>query len=156
MEVIKKYKVVIISVILLLVLILIRSSGFSHFKNDTQKRVQPSLNKSNLITLREAGRLAGKSLIINLSGVTPDQIKELSASVQNIPADSVLSKNHIKGIMKHEGPILLYSSEPGLSASIWMIISQLGCINLYILTDSTDNDILKYKFRPVTDLNRPE
>jgi hypothetical protein len=156
MEVIKKYKVVIISVILLLVLILIRSSGFSHFKNDTQKRVQPSLNKSNLITLREAGRLAGKSLIINLSGVTPDQIKELSASVQNIPADSVLSKNHIKGIMKHEGPILLYSSEPGLSARIWMIISQLGCRNLYILTDSTDNDILKYKFRPVTDLNRPE
>jgi hypothetical protein len=155
MEVIKKYKVVIISVILLLVLILIRSSGFSHFKNDTQKRVQPSLNKSNLITLREAGRLAGKSLIINLSGVTPDQIKELSASVQNIPADSVLSKNHIKGIMKHEGPILLYSSEPGLSARIWMIISQLGCRNLYILTDSTDNDILKYKFRPVTDLNRP-
>jgi hypothetical protein len=156
MELIKKYKVVIISVIILLVLILIRSSGFSHFKNDAQKRAQPSVIHSNRITIREAVPLAGKSLIINLADVTPVRIKELSASIQNIPADSVLSKNHIKAIMKHDGPVLLFSSEPGLSARIWMIISQMGCRNLYILTDSTDNEVLKYKFRPVTDLNRPE
>jgi hypothetical protein len=152
MELIKKNKVVIVTFIILLVLIIIRSSGLNHFRNDAKKWAELSVKKSNRITLKQAESLAGKRLVINLDK-GGSHLRELTGEIQNIPADSVLSKNHIAYIMKHNGPVLLYSFEPGLSARIWMIISQMGCRNIYILTDSLDNEVLKYKFRPDTIMN---
>jgi hypothetical protein len=64
-----------------------------------------------------------------------------------------LNKNNFSLIGKHNGPVLLYSADPGLSARIWMLLSQMGRRNIYILTDSTDNEILKYKFRPDSLMN---
>jgi hypothetical protein len=149
MELIKNNKVVFAIVLTILVLVLIRSSGVNHFKNDAKKWAEASVKQSNRITVNQAGSLEGKYLIINLDkdGST---IKELTADVQNIPADSVLSKNNIDMIMKHAGRVLLFSSEPGLTARIWMILSQMGCRNIYILTNTVDNEVFKYKFRPDT------
>ena len=152
MELIKKNKVLIAIFLILLVLILIRSSGLNHFKNDAKKWAEPSLKQSNRITLDQAGSLSGKSLIINLNKDVSG-IRELTSDAQNIPADSVLSKKHVTTIMKHDGPVLLFSSEPGLSARIWMILSQMGCRNIYILTNNADNEVFKYKFRPDTLFN---
>ncbi len=152
MELIKKNKVVIAIFLILLVLILIRSSGLNHFKNDAKKWAEPSLKQSNRITLDQAGSLSGKSLIINLDKDVSG-IRELTSDAQNIPADSVLSKKHVTTIMKHDGPVVLFSSEPGLSARIWMILSQMGCMNIYILTNNADNEVFKYKFRPDTLFN---
>jgi hypothetical protein len=149
MELIRKYGVVIAVVVLILILVVIRSMGANHFRNDAKKWAEPSVKKSNRITLKQAESLAGKSLLINLDKVG-SHIRELTGEIQNIPADSVLSKNHIASIMKHDGPVLLSSLEPGLSARIWMIMSQMGCRNIYIITDSIDNEVLKYKFRPDT------
>jgi hypothetical protein len=152
MELIKKNKVVIAIFLILLVLILIRSSGLNHFKNDARKWAEPSLKQSNRIILDRAGSLTGKNLIINLDKDVSG-IRELTSDAQNIPADSVLSKKHVTTIMKHDGPVLLFSSEPGLSARIWMILSQMGCRNIYILTNNADNEVFKYKFQPDTLLN---
>jgi NhaP-type Na+/H+ and K+/H+ antiporter len=146
MELIKKNKVVIAIFLILLVLILIRSSGLNHFKNDAKKWAEPSLKQSNRITLDQAGSLTGKNLIINLDKDV-SRIRELTSDAQNIPADSVLSKKHVTTIMKHDGLVLLFSSDPGLSARIWMILSQMGCRNIYILTNNADNEVFKYKFR---------
>jgi GTP cyclohydrolase II len=148
MELLKKYRLVIIVVLPILILVLIRSSGLNYFKNDAKKRAEPSLKQSNIMIIEQAGSLSGKNLIINL-----DKEGKLTGDVQNIPADSVLTKNYVTMIMKHDGPVLLFSSDPGLSARIWMILSQLGCRNIYILTNSSDNEVFKYKFRPDTLLN---
>jgi hypothetical protein len=152
MELIKKNRVVIAIVLILLVLIIVRSSGLNHFKNDAKKWAEPSLKQSNRITIEQVGSLKGKNLIINLDKDV-SLIRELTSDAQNIPADSVLSKKQVTMIMKHDGPILLFSSEPGLSARIWMILSQMGCRNLYILTNNADNEVFKYKFRSDTLLN---
>jgi hypothetical protein len=152
MELIKKNKVLIPIFLILLVLILLRSSGLNHFKNDAKKWAEPSLRQSNRITPDQAGSLSGKNLIINLDKDV-SLIRELTSDAQNIPADSVLSKKHVITIMKHDGPVLLFSSEPGLSARIWMILSQMGCRNIYILTNNADNEVFKYKFRPDTLFN---
>jgi hypothetical protein len=149
MELIKKIKGVIAIVLIILVLVLIRSSGIYHFKDDAKKWAEPSVKQSNKITLEQAGSLTGKSLIINLDKDV-SMVRALTSDTQNIPADSVLCKNHIAMIMKHDGPVLLFSSDPGLSARIWMILSQLGFKNIYILTKNTDNEVFKYKFRPDT------
>ena len=149
MEFIKNNKIVIVIVVILLVLILFRSTGLNHFKNDIKKQAEPSVLQSNTINPDKAGSLKGNLLAVNLDK-NAGNIKGFAGRVQNISADSVLSKDHIKMLMKHDGPVLLYSSEPGLSARIWMILSQLGCRNIYILTENTDNEVLKYKFQPDT------
>ncbi|MGD0757080.1 MAG: hypothetical protein ABR927_18695 [Bacteroidales bacterium] len=149
MELIRNNKAGIAIVLVILILVLIRSSGLNHFKNDAKKWAEPSVKQSNRITLEQAGSLKGKNLIINLDkGTRP--VVELPGDVQNIPADSVLIRSHVSVILKHDGPVMLFSSDPGLSARIWMILSQMGCRNIYILTNSSDNEVFKYKFRPDT------
>jgi hypothetical protein len=149
MELVKKYKLVIVVVFPILILVLIRSVGLNHVKNDVKKWAEPSVKQSNIITIDQAVSLKGKSLTINLDK-DDVRIRELTGYVQNIPADSVLRKNHVSMILKHDGPVMLFSSDPGLSARIWMILSQMGCRNIYILSISSDNEVFKYKFRPDT------
>jgi hypothetical protein len=149
MELIKKFRFVITVVLLILILVLIRSSGLNHFKNDAKKWAEPSVKQSNRITIEQAGSLKGKSLIINLDK-DARLVVELPGDVQNIPADSVLIRSHVSMILKHDGQVMLFSSDPGLSARIWTILSQMGCRNIYILTNSSDNEVFKYKFRPDT------
>jgi hypothetical protein len=104
------------------------------------------------MTIEQVVSPSGKNLIINLDKEV-SQISKLTGDVQNIQADSILSKKHVNLIMSHDVPVLLFSLDPGLSAKIWMILSQLGCRNIYILTNSADNEVFKYKFRPDTLLN---
>lgn len=149
MEIIKKYKEVITVVLIVLILVLIRSLGVNHFKNDAKRWAEPSVKQSNTINIEQYSTLSGRKLIINLdkdvSGVS-----QITMDVQNIPADSVLSKKYLKIIRKHDGPILLLSLETSVSARIWMVLSQMGYDNTYILTNNTDNEVFKYKFRPDT------
>lgn len=147
MELIKRYKVVIAIVLAIAVLVIIRTSGTNHFKSDAKRWAEPSVKKSNTISIEQAGMLKGEKLIINLDK-DASPVGKITGDVQNIPSDSILSKNHVKAILKHNGPVLLFSSESGLSARIWMILSQLGRTNIYILSKDNDNEVLKYKFRP--------
>jgi hypothetical protein len=149
MELLKNSKAVIAIVVILLVLVIIRSAGVNHFRNDAKRWAEPSLNQSNTITLEHIKLLTGKNLIINLDKNSSSP-GEITGDVQNIPADSVLSKKYISLIKNHDGPVLIFSMDPGLSARIWMILSQMGCKKIFILTDQTDNESLKYKFRSDT------
>jgi hypothetical protein len=155
MEFIKKFKVVIAIVLIILVLVLIRSTDKYHFKKDSEKLAEASITKSNRLSIDQAGTIPGKHLIINLDkeaiGTTG-----LTGIVQNIPPDSILDKKNVDIFLKNEGHIFLLSAEPGLSARIWMILSQLGYKNIYILTKNDDSEVLKYKFRPDTLRHRPE
>ncbi len=149
MEIIKKYKIVIAIVIPLLILVLIRSTGTNHFKSDAGKLAKHSLDRINLIDTKNIETLSGEILIIVLdkSEIQQDGI---SAKTISIPADSIVAKKNIKTILAHSGPLLLYSSEPSLSARIWMILSQMGIKDIFILTSDKDNEVIKYKFRPDT------
>jgi hypothetical protein len=147
MDLIKKYKEVIAVVLIVLILVIIRSLGTSHFKNDAKKWADPSKEASNLVTITHAAALSGNILIINLEK-DPVPASDIKGEMRNISPDLVLSKKHVSSIIKHSGPVLIYSSKPELSARIWMILSQMGCKNIYILTDKADNEVFKYKFRP--------
>ena len=154
MKFINKYKVIIAVILPILILVLIRLLGPNQFKVDADKWSAPSVSMTNIISVNKIGSLSGDRLIINLdnvkTGITDQETVTLS-----IPADSVLSKNNLKMIRRHDGPVLLISSEIALSARIWMLLSQMGCKNLFIITNDTSNEVLKYKFRPDT-MVRPE
>ncbi|NLA49065.1 MAG: hypothetical protein GX876_06330 [Bacteroidales bacterium] len=47
---------------------------------------------------------------------------------------SVLLRKNFRKIRKHDGPVILISSLPPVAARIWMIISQKGVRDVYILS----------------------
>ena len=145
MDLFKKNKAVIIIVGLLLVLILLRSTGMDHFRNDAEKWAEPSVNQTNLITSEQLNDLAGEHMIISLDKSFIHE--DFKGELDNIAADSVLSREHIRKILKHEGPVAIHSSDPGLSARIWMLLSQMGRDELYILTENAENEVLKFDFQ---------
>jgi len=148
MELIKKYRVILIVVLPVLILVLIRSTGFNHFKSDSKKWATPSLIHSNTVSSEQFPRLGGKSVIICLDkAAVPEGI---TGEVQNVASDSLLTRGSVKRILSHDGPVLLNSSDPALSARLWMLLSQMGCRNIYILANNSDDEVLKYKFQPDT------
>jgi len=146
MGLLKKYKVIIVVVLPVLILVIIRSFGTDHFKDDAKKWAEPSVLKTNIISEKQIETLSGEKLIINLdndrSGITGVKITELQ-----IPPDSIIFKNYISTIKKHNGSVLLYSKENSVSVKVWMVLSQLGYKNILILIREPDNEVLKYKFR---------
>jgi hypothetical protein len=147
MEFLKSYRVVITVVLIVLILVVIRSIGTNHFKNDARKWAEPSFTNSNTITPEQVGSLKGNNLTINLDNkMIPGE--EITGDFRNIPADSILNKNIIKSILKYKGPVLIYSAQPALSARIWMVLSQMGCREIYILTKEPGNEVPKFKFQP--------
>jgi hypothetical protein len=155
MEILKNYKAVIATVFIVLVLVVIRSMGVNRFKNDAIRWAEPSFTQANIVTSEQVRSLKGKNLTINLdTKMIPGG--EITGDLKNISADSIINRDIAKSILRHKGPVLIYSSQPGLSARIWMILSQMGCKNIYILTDKADNEIFKYKFRPDTLISGPE
>jgi len=143
LDLLKKNKTVIIIVGLLLVLIILRATGMNHFRSDAKKWAEPSVGQSNLITPDRLKDLTAP-MIINLDKSLPE---EFTGDIDNIPADSVLSDENIRKVLKYKGPVVIRSLEPGLSARIWMLLSQMGRDELYILTDNVENEILKFSFQ---------
>ena len=154
MNTIKEYKVVIAVVLTILILVLFRSFNSNHFINDAKRWAGPSVSRSNIISPEQAEILSGDKLVVILDQKT-SELNNVSKDVRNIPSDSILKKKYLNTISKHRGPVLLFSSDTGVSSRIWMILSQMGIKNIYILTNNTDNEVLKNKFRPDS-LTRPE
>ena len=152
MELLKKFKVVIVVVLIVLILVVIRSTSVFHFRNDAKKWAETSFRQANTINPEQTKLLKDKTLVINLDKNEKIPL-EIHGDLKNIPADSILIRKNIRTILNHDGQVLLYSSEKGLSARVWMILSQMGCKNLFILTSDTANEVFKYKFRPDSMLN---
>jgi hypothetical protein len=154
MNLIYKYRIIIAIVLPVMVLIALKTCSTGNFKNDAKKWSEPSFNHSNIICDTEIKKLSGGKLIINLDKEC-NTMHDRTIEAVSIPPDSILSKKNLNTIRNHKGPVLLSSSDPALSARIWMVISQTGCRNIYILTIRNDNETFKNKFPPDT-LARPE
>jgi hypothetical protein len=154
MELLKKYSTLIIIVLSVVVLVLIRQFGGNHFRVNAKKWAEPSMSQSNIITEDQYQSLPGDKLVINLDkgnfNYTDNKL-----IVIDVPADSILLKKNFRSIRKHRGPVLLYSTEPDVSSRIWMVLSQMGIRQLYIIASEKDTEAIKYKFRPDT-ITKPE
>jgi len=153
MNFIKRYRIIIAVVIPLVILLAIRTCSIGSFKYDAKKWAGPSFDFSNAIHVTDIDTLPGEKLIIFLDN--SNSLAEKGITAVHIPPDSLLNIKYLKKIRYHNGPVLLSSADPALSARLWMVISQTGCRNLYIVTGSADNEVFKNEFRPDT-LARPE
>lgn len=154
MKILKKYILVIAIILPVLIMVTVRSCNMTGFKYDAKKRAMPSFSNSNLVSLNNTEKLSGEKLIVNLD-------KEIFVStgtsipVINIPPGEVLFRKNLRTIKHRNGPVLLHASDPALASRIWMILSQTGIRNIYILTEENDNEAFKNIFRPDTTV-RPE
>jgi hypothetical protein len=149
MNIVYKYKVVIAVVLPILILVLIKTLSGNQFKRDVKRWAEPSVIGSNIIISDKTGALSGEKLIINL-GKEEYKTRGLVRDVFTIPADSILLRNNLNTIRKHNGPVLLFSYDLAVSSRIWMFLSQMGFKNIYILSNDTDNEVLKNRFRSDT------
>ncbi|MBN1144632.1 MAG: rhodanese-like domain-containing protein [Bacteroidales bacterium] len=151
----KKVVIVLAGVMLVAVfsLAVINSQGNARFRHDAVKWAQPTIDQTNMITSTQLEKLTGNTLLVDLSE-QGNLLKDNQGAI-HIPASVILEKENQKKLRTHEGNIVLISADRPLSARIWMLLSQMGYENLFILDDGAGNDVLKYKFQPDT-ITRPE
>jgi hypothetical protein len=146
----KKLSMAIIIVLPFLVLTLVKTLTTGHFRNDALKWAGPSINKTNLVSRVQLQGMLQPVLLVNL-GAKGDSFMHASGALDIDPENLVTRENQTK-LRAHKGSIVLISDDPALSARIWMLLSQMGYRNLYLLSYSKDNEVFKYKFRPDTSI----
>ncbi|HJZ40859.1 MAG TPA: hypothetical protein VJ203_10870 [Bacteroidales bacterium] len=148
MQQFNKYSLVIVIILVIGIAVLSRTLGHGHFRNDASKWAEPSITQSNLLPHRMLNNLTGNTLMVDL-GDRGDLLIDRAGSV-NIPAGSVLGKDNLKKLRDHDGNIILASEDAALTAKIWMMLSQMGFDNLYILSSEENNEVFNYEFLPDT------
>jgi len=147
----KKYVPVLIIILPVIIAVVLRGTSQGHFRYDAERWAEPSVSGENIITPERLSQLKGDVILLNLGGDlhAPTVIENQMA----IPADSVLTKGMMKKLSRNNGAIVLWSGDPAISARIWMILSQTGIRELYILNPDSLNESLKEKFRADTTIS---
>jgi hypothetical protein len=154
METIIKYRLFIILVVVMLALVFVRLFINSGFRNNTDKWAASSFTHENIITWDQYKDLSGDILLIDLNKPITDS-SIIPKGTVHFSISDFMDKNHQKMIHQHSGPVVLYAIDVSLSSKVWMLLSQTGKSQLYVLVDSLNGETLKYKFRPDT-LIKPE
>jgi hypothetical protein len=112
---------------ILCALIIVDSFGYG-FRKNAQKWAKSSLDNSNIIS---ASSLTGldNPMIIDLDGTAAG----MTDHTVSIPVKEIVKKENYKKLKSVKGSKILVSKDPELAAKIWMILSQMGIRDLYIL-----------------------
>jgi hypothetical protein len=149
MKHLRPYLPVILIVIPVIVLILIRSLAPGNFKPDASKHAEASFSGTNVLTRQQLAAHAGKPYFVKL---VPDEARQANSSPDTliVAASRLLEKENLRAIRNHQGPVLLVSDDKATAAKAWMILSQMGYRDLFILSEKDSSEVFKYKFRPDT------
>jgi len=148
MGIFKKYRAAFAVVLPVLIIVLARTISSNHFRPDAKELAAATLTRSNLLSAIEINALPGNKLLIYLD----EEVKAETGIAEsvNIRPDSIIVKSNFSKIKKFKGKVILSSTDPSVSARVWMVLSQMGIKELYILTYDQDNESFKNKFRPDT------
>jgi hypothetical protein len=150
-----KENLLIIAVMLCIIaLIIIRNTGTGKFRYNAEKWAKASVDGSNIVTPVKVTSLTGNVMILEINQKRPDSTAH-GIKVVSINPGSLMEMSIRKLIKKNNGPVILHSADYATSAKAWMVLSQSGLKNLFILADDADIEAGKGKFRPDTHA-RPE
>ncbi|HAX92797.1 MAG TPA: hypothetical protein DCY25_02420 [Bacteroidales bacterium] len=137
MKFLKQYRIILAVFLLVLILVLIRTISPGRFKYDAVKWAEPSATGSNIINEAQLDAMTGKKLLVDL-GSEPVSDSRFGNITVRLDPGSILDKTNLKLIRKNRGPVVLYSEDISEVARIWMILSEMGVKDLYILSESAD------------------
>ena len=79
--------------------------------------------------------MPGKKLLVCL-GTEPVSGSRVGDITVKMDPGSVLDKTYLRQIRKNKGPVILFSEDISVAAKVWMILSETGIKDLYILSES--------------------
>lgn len=132
MKIVKQYRLVISIALIVVFLILLRTFNPMSFRYDAVKWAGPSASGSNILTEDQIEKLDGKKLLIDL-GSNPTINSRFKEITIGMDPGSILEKENIQILRRNRGPVILFSEDSSVSARIWMILSEMGLRNLFIL-----------------------
>ena len=134
---IKKYGLVMLVFGLVLAAVLFRAFSWSGFRYDASEWAEASKDGHNIVYFADKEKTVENSLTVDM-GPAYSTFDGSSGKHIRISPDSILARDNFNLIRKHKGPVILKSSDPAIAARVWMIISQKGIKNVFILGDSAD------------------
>lgn len=119
---------------LVIAMVLIRSFSRDSFRYDAVRWAASSADGSNLFSTDQMVQAGEQVLLISL-GSTAEVIAQVEERSVKIPPESILEKENVRMIRRTKGPVILWSDDASVSARVWMVLSEMGIKNLYILSD---------------------
>lgn len=132
MTFLKQYRLVVAIFLLFVVLVLFRTYSRNGFRYDAVRWAEPSVHGTNIVTEDQLPSLGGEILFISLGAEAKVSDHPKGKSLIMNP-ESVLYKENLALIRKHKGPVILCSDDGSVTARVWMVLSEMGLRNVYIL-----------------------
>ncbi len=132
MKFLKHYWIVLSIFLLVVLLVLIRTFSQNNFRYDAVKWAETSVPGSNIMAKDQIPALGDKVLLINL-GNKPAAGEQPTENTLMMNPASILEKANLNLIRKNKGPVILFSDDNSVSARVWMVLSEMGMKNIYIL-----------------------
>ena len=139
MKFFRQYWLVLSIILLAVILVLVRTFGHN-FRYDAVRWAEPSVQGSNIITEDQIAAMSSDMLLISLGNEAP-AIEQLQDKIQKLNPESILEKTNLSRIRKNKGPVILFSEDDSVSARVWMILSEMGIRNVFILRDDSTNEL---------------
>ena len=133
MKLLKRNWLILTIMVLVAAMVLVRSVRQNSFRYDAVRWAASSADGSNLISPDQIALAGEQVLLISLGNMTevPAQFKEQTVMIS--PGE-ILGKEKLKLIRKNRGPVILSSDDPSVSARVWMVLSEMGIKNLFVLS----------------------
>ena len=139
MKFFRQYWLVLSIILLAVILVLVRTFGHN-FRYDAVRWAEPSVQGSNIITEDQIAAMSSDMLLISLGNEAP-AIEQLQDKILKLNPESILEKTNLSLIRKNKGPVILYSEDASVSARVWMVLSEMGIRNIFILRDDNKNEL---------------
>ena len=136
MKFLQKNWLILTIVALVVAMVLIRTYSPGSFRYDAVRWASSSADGSNLISVDQLAGLKGQVLLVRL-GETAEVPGQFKGRTKTIPPGEILNSENMREIRKNKGPVILVSGDTSVSARVWMVLSETGIKNLYILTSKS-------------------
>ncbi len=137
MKFLKQYWLIISIFLLVLCLVLIRAFNRDNFRYDAVKWAESSIAGSNLFAEDMILNTDEVPLLINLGNATQPSGK-IQVNAVTIDPRQILEKENLALIRKNRGPVILFSDDNSVSARVWLVLSEMGMKNIFILQNKSD------------------
>lgn len=146
MEKLKGLKIVLLILLVVLALVIVKTTGKNRFRQDAQNVIEAVKSNNFQVTMNDLKGTEYQYYIVDLSESGSVQFKN-SVKIQ---FEKLLDEATLQKLKETKNKILLVSDDNSVAAKAWVILNQLDFKNVYILTDEENPEVLRYEFKPDT------
>ena len=144
----KDLKIVLFILLIVLVLVIAKTTGKNRFKQDAKNAIEVITSNNFSVSLTDFRAAENQFLVVDLSESGSIQIQFDNS--MKVTFEKLIDETLIQKLKETEKKILLVSEDNSLAIKSWVILSQLGFKNIFVLSDVENAEVLKYKFQPET------